>query len=99
MRVRRRYPENRFTQRRQDLIGGRHQNADNPARAAFVLKFHHAGDFGKKRVVLADAYVFPGLEPGATLPDKDRAARDHLPVKALYAKPLRIGIPAISCTS
>ena len=71
-------------------------DGDESARTALVFELHNAGDFSKKRIVLADSDVDAGLELGPTLPHEDRSAADQLARKPLHAKPLRVAVAAVT---
>jgi hypothetical protein len=60
---------------------------DTPLAPA-VCKFHNPGHLGEESIVFAAADVVTGKETRPALPHQDRAARDQLSRKSLYAQPL-----------
>ena len=72
------------------------QYADDPAVRAVVFEPDAARNLRENRVVLAEARVQTRPETPSALPDDDRAAGDEIPVVRLDAKPLRVGVAAVS---
>jgi len=66
------------------------------AHLSLVQELDAAGDLGEERVVFAAAHVQPRLYRCSTLPHDDRPTGNNLPAKCLEAKPLRVGIAAVS---
>src|SRR6185437_16758118 len=78
-------------------LGGFYEH--EAARAALVHELDSAGDLGEERVVFPAANVCAGLNTGAALADDDGAAGNKLSAECFYAKPLRVGVAAISGTA
>ena len=59
------------------------------------LKFDNAADFGKNRVVGAEAYVQSRHKFSPSLSHDDRASRNEFPSERLDAEPLACAIPSV----
>ncbi|MPN00999.1 hypothetical protein SDC9_148197 [bioreactor metagenome] len=60
-----------------------------------MLETYHAVGGGKQRVVAALAHVHTGVDVGAALTNQNVARQDLLPVRALHAQTLGVGVTAI----
>jgi hypothetical protein len=72
------------------------QDADHPSVRAVVLELDAPGDFGKERIILAEANVQPRTETPATLADQNGSARDNSAGESLDTQPLRVAIPTVA---
>ena len=63
---------------------------------AVVFEANLAVNFGKERVVLAEADVQSRLKPPALLTNQDRSAGDEHAIVALDAKALRVAVASVA---
>src|SRR5260370_40312167 len=71
-------------------------DADAPTVLADPLIAHVAWDEREQRVVAAEANARSRRDPGAALPDEDRAGAHHLAAVDLHSQHLRVGIAAVA---
>lgn len=71
-------------------------DADLFAVAAHALEFNLAVDQGEQRIIRSTADIIAGMDVRTTLLDEDVARKDELPVRALDAETLGLGIAAVT---